>query len=229
MNRTTAVAGEAADLTICTDKRTGDQMNKSNVLGLVLAGGLSTRMGQDKSRLCLRSTNQSLVEHAHNLLSNVCNGRVIVSGKGAEQIQDVYPECGPLAGIHAGFMYAINQHSQGVKPATAEQFSALLVTPVDMPSLTAQTLTLLIENAQKNSSLAYFEGFNLPLYVPLHRSIFQYLARVLQDRSALSIFRMLEMNHGHAISIPDTVNMDEFINVNSPKQWHKLNTNSVNI
>lgn len=221
MNIATAVAGKGS--TIRTDKSTSDHLNKASVLGLVLAGGLSTRMGQDKSRLCLRSTNQSLVDHAQNVLSSVCNGRVIVSGKGAEQLHDVYPDCGPLAGIHAGLVYALNQRSVTAELDTTEQISALLVTPVDMPNLTAKTLTLLIEKAQDNRSLAHFEGFNLPLYVPLHKSILQYLARELKDRKALSIYQMLMVNQGQAISIPNTVSVDEFVNVNSPEQWHKLN------
>ncbi|GAC09903.1 molybdenum cofactor guanylyltransferase [Paraglaciecola chathamensis] len=231
MNTTTAIAGTG--LTIRPDEGTSEQLNndrlkKTNVLGLVLAGGLSTRMGQDKSLLCLRSTNQSLVEHAQNVLSSVCNGQVIVSGNGAEQLHDVYPDCGPLAGIHAGLAYALNQRSVAGELEPAEQISAMLVTPVDMPNLTARTIMLLIEKAQNNNNLAHFTGFNLPLYVPLHKSILQYLASVLRDKKALSIYQLLKVNQGQAIPIPHTVSVDEFVNVNSPEQWHKLNACSTN-
>jgi molybdopterin-guanine dinucleotide biosynthesis protein A len=193
------------------------------VIGLVLAGGQSTRMGQDKSQLCLSSNNSSLLEHAKVVLSDVCNGQIIVSGAAPEQVPDVYPACGPLGGIHAGFIYALDNGTTKVTPAIKGQGSALLVIPVDMPNLTFNTLALLGQTAQKHGGIWHFEGFNLPLYVPLEVNILQYLSDVLSEGVCLSIYKMLKVNGAHALAIPKTISLDEFVNVNSPSDWQTFN------
>ncbi|MFB5759938.1 molybdenum cofactor guanylyltransferase [Paenibacillus medicaginis] len=76
------------------------------VTGIVLAGGKSSRMGTDKSRLDLEGITvlEKIAEELHRAA-----GRVIAAGcndggvpAGLETVPDHYPEQGPLAGLHAG-------------------------------------------------------------------------------------------------------------------------------
>src|SRR3990167_4508022 len=79
-----------------------------NLYGLILAGGRSKRMGQDKSLLTYRSKPQ--VEHAHDLLMPFC-AKIFVSTRADQsknreyerlaQINDLpqFSDIGPLGGI----------------------------------------------------------------------------------------------------------------------------------
>jgi len=75
------------------------------ITGVVLAGGNSIRMGQDKALLMLNG--KPLIQHVAEALQAVFV-EVIVSANTADYdflglpvIGDVYPECGPLGGIHS--------------------------------------------------------------------------------------------------------------------------------
>jgi molybdopterin-guanine dinucleotide biosynthesis protein A len=84
-------------------------VNDSDTLGVVLAGGASRRLGRDKAALAWSGT--TLAERAAAVLAQVC-GEVVVAGSatlardGLESIADLYPGCGPLAGLHAGMVRA---------------------------------------------------------------------------------------------------------------------------
>jgi molybdopterin-guanine dinucleotide biosynthesis protein A len=70
--------------------------------GFVLAGGKSSRMGDDKAFLKLGD--KTLLEIARELLAEVCEKVNIVGDRarfGPQAIEDIYPDSGPLGGIHA--------------------------------------------------------------------------------------------------------------------------------
>jgi molybdopterin-guanine dinucleotide biosynthesis protein A len=73
--------------------------------GFILAGGASSRMGEDKSRL--RLDGRSFVERAAEALSSVANGVRIVGSRpgvgahGLAVVPDVYEGLGALGGLHA--------------------------------------------------------------------------------------------------------------------------------
>jgi len=69
--------------------------------GIVLAGGLSSRMGQDKA--LLRWQGRSLLAHMCALLQAAGAQTLRVSGSypalpGVESVPDLVPRCGPLGG-----------------------------------------------------------------------------------------------------------------------------------
>tara|TARA_R110002012_G_scaffold166251_1_gene329631 strand:+ start:126 stop:815 length:690 start_codon:yes stop_codon:yes gene_type:complete len=196
--------------------------NSINVIGLVLAGGLSTRMGQDKSLLRRTDTNQTLLSHAQGLLTSAGVGTVLVSGKKPEQIHDIYPDSGPLAGIHAALRYLVEQHTER-SDDDAQQVSGLLVLPVDMPNITPSTLNLLISQATQGDAIVHFAGFNLPVYIPYKANLLTYIECVLREDKSLSLLNMFVKNQTNAIAVPGDIHPNEFVNINSPEQWLELN------
>lgn len=74
------------------------------VTAFILAGGKSSRMGQDKAFMQLGR--QTLLQRALELARTV-GGEPRIVGNAAKfaafapVVEDVYPECGPLGGIHA--------------------------------------------------------------------------------------------------------------------------------
>src|SRR4051812_30622740 len=102
--------------------------------GFVLAGGRSSRMGQDKARLPWRGT--TLVESVTSVLMEVTNPVAIVGGDpvpGWLYIPDRWPGFGPVGGITSALISSTNDYS--------------LVVACDMPNLEAGFLRRLVESA----------------------------------------------------------------------------------
>lgn len=86
-------------------------MRAERVLGVVMAGGGSRRMGMDKSRLAVRG--ESLLAHAAAVLRPVCDEVVVTLQPDApwhdeslRAIHDHRSDCGPLAGLEAAMLDA---------------------------------------------------------------------------------------------------------------------------
>ena len=77
---------------------------------VILAGGLSRRMGRDKA--ALPAGDGTLIEHIARRLAPVVEETIVAgaSGRhhlpGTTMVDDCYPGLGPLAGIHAGLLVA---------------------------------------------------------------------------------------------------------------------------
>src|SRR5919205_2151237 len=89
---------------------------------IVLAGGLSRRLGQDKRRLRLWGPEQPmLLEHTVSIVARLCPDVVVVlndpeawAGLPARLVPDIYPGSGPLGGIYAGLMAASYDYALAV-------------------------------------------------------------------------------------------------------------------
>jgi molybdopterin-guanine dinucleotide biosynthesis protein A len=77
---------------------------------VILAGGLSRRMGRDKA--ALPAGDGTLIEHLARRLAPVVDETIVAGGSGpatlpgARTVDDRYPGGGPLAGMHAGLRAA---------------------------------------------------------------------------------------------------------------------------
>ncbi len=168
--------------------------------GLVLAGGLSTRMGHDKAKL--RRNRQTMLEFTQTLLQSL-GMEVLVSG-GEQGIADVIPQSGPLAGIYT----VINQYA----------VNALLIVPVDMPLLTAPVLQTLINTGEQTGKVTCYADCYLPLYLPVNEIVQDYLKHVFVEGSnkPRSIKKMLSVLDGIQLPVEDA---DVLSNVNTPEEW----------
>ena len=108
----------------------------------VLAGGRSTRMGTDKAfvKLDRRTLLDRILEVMRTVVANV---RIVGDpekyGRFAPCIADLYPNCGPLGGIHAAL------HSSNTE--------LNLMLAVDLPFVTPELLQFLVARA-KSSEVA---------------------------------------------------------------------------
>lgn len=169
------------------------------MIGVVLAGGLSTRMGQDKA--LLRWQGQSLLEHMRALLHSAGCERVVVSG--LQDYPDRQQDAGPLAGIARLMAEFPDQR--------------LLFVPVDMPLLKPDSLQSLL-NA---SELVYFNRCYLPLAVTAGARVCETIAACLasEAKRGRSIRAWLELNQAQSLALADE---ESLANANTPEQWQKL-------
>ena len=188
--------------------------------GLVLAGGRSSRMGQDKARLHWQG--QPLYRHMISLLNEAGIDRVLLSGSGFTNellansglvtcLDDLLPNRGPLGGIHAAFR-VLNDNDR------------LLVTPVDMPLLPIESINTLARQHQTCS----FAGFNLPLMLTVTEESRQVINQLVHsdDYRDYALWRLQQRLGGQTLPLPTTM-ADRFINANTPEQWRQLTDTSL--
>ncbi|HAB53627.1 MAG: hypothetical protein A2315_08270 [Ignavibacteria bacterium RIFOXYB2_FULL_35_12] len=82
------------------------------ITGIILAGGKSSRIGQNKALLDL--SGKKIIEIIYERISQSCNEIMIISNTpedyqfmGLKIYKDIFPGLGPLAGIHSGFFIQI--------------------------------------------------------------------------------------------------------------------------
>jgi molybdopterin-guanine dinucleotide biosynthesis protein A len=132
-------------------------MVPKDVYGLVLAGGRSVRMGQDKGLLDYRGKPQR--EYVFDLLSNVCE-QVFTSCRAEQKlpaslnpITDKFAYDGPINGILSGIQ--------------AHPDKAWLIVAVDMPFVDLPSLQYLLTNRDRSKMATCFlhlpENFPEPL------------------------------------------------------------------
>ncbi len=179
--------------------------------GLVLAGGQSRRMGQDKAGLQLAG--QSLLERTYQLVSEVCDKTFVsvrtpeASGlrSGYAQIADQYGGLGPADGIAS----AQQQHPE----------AAWLVVACDLPLLDSQTLAELIRQRDMDSDATAYRSSSVDLPEPLCAiyepqstgRIKEFLQADIRCPRKMLInmnTRLLTQSNSHALD-----------NANTPEQW----------
>lgn len=183
-------------------------------IAILLAGGKSSRMGTNKAFLDLGG--QSLLSRALGVLQKACGSVTIVGDPVAlanfgTVVGDVFPNCGPLGGIHAGLS------------ASSAEFNAVLA--VDMPFVTSELITFL---------LAAAEDKNAVVTVPRTRTGLQPLCAVYRREFASIAERALREGRYKVdaafanlpLRIVDERELagagfseNSFFNVNGPEDW----------
>lgn len=115
-------------------------------MGFVLAGGKSSRMGggPGKDKAFLEFGGQTLLDRAVGVMGTVCE-RVAIVGDPAKfknyesVVVDIFPGCGPLAGIHAALLHS--------------SVKLNLMLAVDMPFVSQELLAFLFAAAEESDAL----------------------------------------------------------------------------
>jgi molybdenum cofactor guanylyltransferase len=142
--------------------------------GFVLAGGRSTRMGQDKA--LLRLAGRALLEIALDklrILPLAAAPRIVAVrsdlSSHAAVIADLQPGCGPLSGIEAALA------------ASARPLNVFL--PVDLPLLPAHFLLWMLQRAEISGAMMTvprMNGWPQPLCAVYHRDLLGHITASLR-------------------------------------------------
>jgi molybdopterin-guanine dinucleotide biosynthesis protein A len=146
----------------------------NNLNAFILAGGKSTRMGRDKS--FINFNGHTLLSHAIELAGSLTGLVQIVGSREkfamfAPVVEDIFPECGPLGGIHAALR--------------SSQSELNLMLAVDMPFVSSAFLQYLVKQAQDASTAEVIvprtEGRWQPLCAVYRRSFADLAEKALHD------------------------------------------------
>lgn len=174
------------------------------MIGVVLAGGLSSRMQQDKANMPHPVyAHQSMLDYAMKILLELGCEKVVLSGANVDGVTDSYYRKGPLGGIYS----VLNEVSH----------TQYLIIPVDMPLLDRNLLARLVEQQASDEQSVFFDNAPLPILLSVNDSTKEYLLKVLTLESAdRSIKTFLSSIGARAIKCPSP---KKLINTNTPKEW----------
>ncbi|MBW7874604.1 MAG: NTP transferase domain-containing protein [Candidatus Cloacimonetes bacterium] len=178
-------------------------------IGLILAGGLSKRMGQCKSELLYQS--KSLLQKQYETLASLPQiDSVLVSGNQKDYISipDQVLGQGPLEGIRCVATYVLENYGP----------QKLLVLPVDMPLLDRDILTPLLKLPAKASGVKYL-GFELPVLLKCDCNLLHKLTNLKclnMPYSFKSLYSMLLIHEIQAL------HSHNFSNLNTPQDWKEF-------
>ncbi|MBI2605742.1 MAG: molybdenum cofactor guanylyltransferase [Deltaproteobacteria bacterium] len=211
----------------CAVTRSAGTDKKNRILGVILAGGRSSRMGRDKATLPFGGTRlidrvatrlrAAIEEDRSATAAAAAADPILVSGSvdGYACVADRTPGLGPIGGVESVLRHLV------ARAAGEDAAAALLVVPVDMPSLTSKVLGALIREWRKSGSGfdgAAFYGRELPVIFALSakvRDVVEDLckpATPAEMRSVRALLGRLTMLAVDAENIPKR----EFLNANTP-------------
>ena len=122
-----------------------------NITGIILSGGKSTRMGENKSLMKLGG--KTVIENAKDLMQSLFPKVILITNDPAEyeflnidMYEDVYLRMGPLAGIHSGLIHSTTNKNFFIS--------------CDIPFMTKQMVEYLVEyKTDKPVTIAKADGF----------------------------------------------------------------------
>lgn len=198
-----------------------DPPQPDNTTGAVLAGGGSRRMGGNKALLPFGAV--TMIERVIAALMPTCSAVTICAGRSADRyrhlpwsaVTDRPGQCGPLAGIQAGF--------------NACHTEWLLVAPCDLPLLTPVFGTRLQKALAAGGNLAFPVAAGRGHFACLlaHRSLHSSLTRYLASGER-RIEPWLRDQNPRAVDFSDLP--DLLLNTNTPEDLalaRQLATNCV--
>ncbi len=188
--------------------------------GLVLAGGQSRRMGQDKANLVYRGSGDPQWMTTAGLLRAFCSpvwisirrGQELVGTvpEGMAMVEDGPESMGPLSGMLAA--------------ASRLPGHAWLVVACDLPLVTVEVLGQLVDGRGGASVVAYrsaHDGLPEPLCSIYEPSMMLRLERALKE--GLRCPRKILIHHSSVVQLLDLADANALENANTPEEHNRLN------
>ncbi|MDG1752637.1 MAG: NTP transferase domain-containing protein [Thalassotalea sp.] len=196
-------------------------------LGVVLTGGLSSRMGTDKALLNRHAdintdtsanssaTHENMLSFSTQQLKNIGLDDVIISGK-KHGLADEFENLGPMGGIYTIFK---KYHPK-----------AMLILPVDLPLIDNESLKQLKRVGELSQQACFYHDNYLPLYLPITAFVEQFFEQAFipfkQAMSSInsspvkgpSIKALLAQTPHKGLKPTSTQSL---FNANTPEQWQQ--------
>lgn len=180
---------------------------------LLLAGGGSTRMGEDKASLKLGD--QTVLDTIAQELREVTPSIIVnsnVAREGYEVKGDLFLDAGPLGGLHAG-MYE-------------ESADWFILSACDTPFIQKAVYHYLLEQRTEDTQaiIPVYQGRHQPLSGIYHQSVFEPLESLLNEgeRKMTRLFDDILVTYIDAfVGLSSTVLAWHFFNMNTPEEYRQ--------
>ncbi|APE04725.1 hypothetical protein CW735_01960 [Alteromonas sp. MB-3u-76] len=185
-------------------------------LGFILAGGRSSRMGQDKATVTVAG--RSMLQTARDVMNHTQVHRHIVVGGRFADVHENTTGLGPGRAIcelvtHS-YSHCLESEDYLTQSQAVEEYALFI--PVDMPFLQPKNLTTLIQLSQQHQCAYFYEQYYLPLVIPISASNSNTLSELVMQKPSPSVRNVI--NAVGASAAKYRGDEKEFANINSPAE-----------
>ncbi|NMB81715.1 MAG: molybdenum cofactor guanylyltransferase [Ignavibacteria bacterium] len=200
------------------------------ITGVILAGGKSSRMGENKSLLQIDGI--TLIERSYELLNSIFKKVIISTNEPQlydlvqiEKVKDVFSDLGPLCGIYSS-----------LKSANTKK---IFVISVDLPFVLPDMIRYLINYKTdepitlpcSKNGIQYLCGLYDQQLIPIMENILVSNNHARLDnkeivKSSLSLWNFVERVGGEIIDVEEKLfyMKDSFFNINTPEDFEYVKT-----
>lgn len=190
---------------------------KSNITGIILAGGKSSRMGTDKGFVLWK--NKTFIQHSIDAIKPLVNDIIIVSDfkiydtLGYKRVADSLTDAGPLSGLYSGLTKSNSEFN--------------LVVSCDVPRITNNVLNKVIEGYTQGNmaTVCVAKGKVMPLIALYHKSCVN-LCKTLLSNGERRMMYLLSQLHGVNYVHLNKQDAKHVENINSPTDLKKIENGS---
>ncbi|WP_308992280.1 molybdenum cofactor guanylyltransferase [Mariniflexile litorale] len=187
-------------------------IDKKDITGIILSGGKSSRMGNDKGFLLYDG--KPFVQYSIDALKPLVSRIMIVSNNedydvfGLERIEDVIENAGPLAGIYSGLKQSSTTYN--------------LVLSCDIPLISTEILKKLIDAVEGDYEVIQIksQGKNMPLIALYKKSCEDVFLKLLKDGERRLQFAVNQCKVKNVILNNEEVFFTK--NINTPEQLNDI-------
>lgn len=189
-------------------------MKKVGVTGIVLAGGMSSRMGTDKSLMLLHG--KPIISYVIDAIKPLCDQVIISSNKmvydftQCEVWPDVYPIQAPMIGIYSCLKRSVTDLN--------------IVVSCDVPFVESSLFSHLLANIGSCDIAVPVHNKHLePLCAVYRRTVVPDLQEWI-DRENYRLFEFIEHTSHHRLDISNTnISENIFLNINTLDEFNGAN------
>ena len=189
---------------------------RTDIVGVILAGGKSSRMGQDKAFLKLNG--KPFIQHIAEELQKVFTKVIIVSNRidpykflDLPIYEDVFKNCGPLGGIHSAFIHS--------------RLDKLFIVSTDLPLINSAGIHYLLSRQSLAESIVFSVGDKIqPLFGLYKRTCLPTIENHLKQNQS-SVVHLLEDINALIIPAPasNALNISQTLkNINTPEEYKAI-------
>lgn len=195
----------------------------TNITGIILAGGKSTRMGENKS--LLKIDELTVIERVIRLMNSIFNDVILITNTPEEYefvdipiYKDIFEYKGPLAGIHSGL----------INSTADDNF----IISCDMPLINPEMINHVVSyKSDKFIRIGRANNHAQTLFGMYSKNILSSLEKILAQnnnesikQNIFSVFRLLDKVDHEIIDLEACEGYTEhlFYNMNRPEDYEKI-------
>jgi len=187
---------------------------KEEIGGIIMAGGMSSRMGADKALVIFEG--KRLIDYAIDLLRHFCSEIIISTNQrahgelGFQTVGDVYQKCGPVGGLHAALAETNFDHN--------------IVISCDVPFVQPELIELLLANTGGFDAVVPVHKCGIEPLVGIYR---KEMASFFETQLIERNYKLQEVIHSSKLNLLDVNHLVAkyprlFDNMNSMEEINKF-------
>lgn len=200
-----------------------------NITGIILSGGKSTRMGENKS--FLKMNNKTIIENVVGMMNSIFSKVILITNTpdeysflNLEIYTDIYKNVGPLAGIHSGLINSETQKN--------------FIISCDIPLMNSEFIKSIINiDSEKQIIVSKADGFIQQLCGIYDKSLIPLITEIIEEDNSSEIrdfnqkkrkckvHQLIDKSNSHIINDIEKMkgwHKDIFLNMNRKEDYEKV-------